>query len=110
MVVVFLILTVFGVVIQSQDHCHAHCHEVSAINSGLSQKGIQLGEQKIVTTEHVDETESATFHVCHLGHCSFVLESIVSFFSINPKHILVVRPQFFSISDFHSNLYRPPIS
>lgn len=105
MAVLFLILTVFGSVLQSQDRCH----DLSPIDSGSSE-GIRLNVQNSVSAEHSEETGSAALHICHLGHCSFVLESIVSFFSIGPKYLQVDRSSFFLISDFHSNLYRPPIS
>lgn len=106
MAILFLMLIVFGSAVQAQDHCH----DRSTIDSGATQKeSFQLNVQKAATAEHADETE-ATFHICHLGHCSFVLESIVSFFSISPKYLQVENPLFLLISDFHSNLYRPPIS
>lgn len=74
-----------------------HSHQVDELKSGLN-------------GSHSSESASEMCHNCHLGHCSFTLSPAQAFESRRLPVVHNTLSQFFVLLDFHSNLYRPPIS
>jgi hypothetical protein len=48
-------------------------------------------------------------HNCHLGHCLFTISINIDLFSVVKTSGFVSAKYFFSLSDFQSSLFRPPI-
>jgi hypothetical protein len=49
-------------------------------------------------------------HNCHLGHCVFILSSLVALSPLSPDQILEFTDLSVVISDFPTSLFRPPIA
>ncbi len=54
--------------------------------------------------------QTSAHHNCHLGHCVFILSSLVALSPLSPDQILEFTDLSVVISDFPTSLFRPPIA
>lgn len=106
--VLFTIVT-FTSVAQPQN---ALCNDFdSTLNNIQSESPPHLTAAKnLPSTKQGTGQDQSICHTCHLGHCSFVLTSTLPILDYNEVVVLNFSLYNFSLSDFKSQVFRPPIS
>lgn len=106
--VFFTIVTLISVA-QPQN---ALCNDSeSTLNNSQSESAPHFTTAKnLPSTKQNTDHDQSICHTCHLGHCSFTLTSTLPILSYNETAILNFSLYDFSLSDFKSQVFRPPIS
>lgn len=100
-VLAFIYLLIIVVNVLSPKHCHDH-----ETQSNGTKIVIAISDHD-ETPEDSDDHQPG--HICHLGHCSFVLSFQEPLIYKNINFIFTEEMPNFSLFNFKNKLFRPPI-